>query len=78
LSPLLFQKLIWQESSIAAKRIYYEPALKKIRDKMNTTARVVFYHGSWYFGQPSIEELRQDLRQFSRKCRPDWDIATPR
>jgi hypothetical protein len=36
------------------------------------------YHGSWYFGQPSIEELRQDLRQFSRKCRPDWDIATPR
>jgi hypothetical protein len=36
------------------------------------------YHGSWYFGRPSIEALRQDLRQFSRKCRPDWDIATPR
>ena len=36
------------------------------------------YHGSWYFGRPSIEELRQDLRQFSRKYRPDWDIATPR
>ena len=34
------------------------------------------YHGSWYFGRPSIEELRQDLRQFSRKCRPDSDIAT--
>jgi hypothetical protein len=35
------------------------------------------YHGSWYFGRPSIEELRQDLRQFSRKYRPDWDIAHP-
>ena len=36
------------------------------------------YQGSWYFGRPSIEELRQDLRQLSRNCRPDWDIATPR
>jgi hypothetical protein len=36
------------------------------------------YHGAWYVGWPSIEELRQDLRQFSRKCRPDWDIATPK
>jgi hypothetical protein len=35
------------------------------------------YHGSWYFGRPWIEELQEDLRQFSRKCRPDWDIATP-
>ncbi|MDE3159974.1 MAG: hypothetical protein KGM92_14500, partial [Acidobacteriota bacterium] len=36
------------------------------------------YHGSWYFGRPSIGELRQELRQSSRKGRPDWDIATPR
>jgi hypothetical protein len=36
------------------------------------------YHGSWYFGRPSIGELRQELRQFSRKGYPDWDIATPR
>jgi hypothetical protein len=37
------------------------------------------YHGSWYFGRPSIDELRQELRlrAVSRKCRPDWDIATP-
>jgi hypothetical protein len=36
------------------------------------------YHGSWYFGRPSIEELRQDLRAVSRKCRPDCAIATPK
>jgi len=34
------------------------------------------YNGYWYFGRPTIEELRQDLRAVSRKCRPDWDIAS--
>ena len=40
---------------------------------------VVFkiYNGYWYFGRPTIEELRQDLRSVLRKCRPDWDIANP-
>jgi len=35
------------------------------------------YNGYWYFGRPSIEELRQDLRAVLRKCRPDWDITQP-
>ena len=34
------------------------------------------YNGYWFFGRPTVEELRQDLRAISRKCRPDWDIAT--
>jgi peroxiredoxin len=34
------------------------------------------YNGYWFFGRPTIEELRRDLREVSRKCRPDWDIAT--
>jgi peroxiredoxin len=40
---------------------------------------VVFkiYNGYWYFGRPTIEELRQDLRAVTKKCRPDWDITTP-
>jgi peroxiredoxin len=40
---------------------------------------VVFkiYSGYWYFGRPTIEELRQDLRAVSRKIRPDWDITRP-
>jgi hypothetical protein len=24
-----------------------------------------------------MEELRQDLRAVTKKCRPDWDITTP-
>lgn len=40
---------------------------------------VVFkiYDGYWYFGRPTIEELRQDLRSVLKKCRPDWNISTP-
>ena len=35
------------------------------------------YNGYWFFGRPTVEELRQDLRAVIRKCRPDWDITTP-
>jgi peroxiredoxin len=35
------------------------------------------YMGYWFFGRPSVEELRQDLRVVTRKCRPDWDITDP-
>jgi peroxiredoxin len=33
------------------------------------------YNGYWFFGRPTIEELRHDLRAVLMKCRPDWDIA---
>jgi hypothetical protein len=29
------------------------------------------YNGYWYFGRPTMEELRHDLRAVSKKCRPD-------
>jgi peroxiredoxin len=35
------------------------------------------YNGYWFFGRPTIEELRQDLRAVTQKCRPDWDITAP-
>jgi len=35
------------------------------------------YNGYWFFGRPTPEELRQDLRAVIRKCRPDWDISAP-
>ena len=35
------------------------------------------YNGYWFFGRPTIEELRHDLRAVSMKCRPDWDITAP-
>ena len=34
------------------------------------------YMSYWFFGRPTIEELRQDLRAVTRKCRLDWDITT--
>ena len=35
------------------------------------------YNGYWFFGRPTLEDLRQDLRAVPKKCRPDWDITTP-
>ena len=35
------------------------------------------YMGYWFFGRPTVEDLRQDLRAVLKKCRPDWDITTP-
>jgi peroxiredoxin len=33
------------------------------------------YMGYWFFGRPTLEDLRQDLRAVLKKCRPDWDIT---
>jgi hypothetical protein len=35
------------------------------------------YNGYWFFGRPTLADLRQGLRAVTRKCRPDWDITTP-
>lgn len=34
------------------------------------------YNGYWFFGRPTVEELRLDLRAALRRCRPDWDISS--
>jgi peroxiredoxin len=33
------------------------------------------YNGYWYWGRPSVEELRLDLRALLRKIRPDFDLG---
>jgi peroxiredoxin len=35
------------------------------------------YNGYWYWGRPSFEDLRHDLREATREIRPDWDPALP-
>ncbi|MGZ6097469.1 MAG: peroxiredoxin family protein [Myxococcaceae bacterium] len=35
------------------------------------------YNGYWFFGRPSVEELRRDLRAVLQRCRPDWDLSDP-
>ena len=35
------------------------------------------YMGYWFFGRPTVEELRLDLRAVTQKCRTDWDLSRP-
>ena len=35
------------------------------------------YNGYWFWGRPSVDDLRRDLREVTRQIRPDWDLATP-
>jgi hypothetical protein len=37
----------------------------------------VCHNGYWFWGCPSPEDLRQDLRSVTQKIRPDWDLAAP-
>jgi peroxiredoxin len=32
------------------------------------------YNGYWYWGRPSMEELRRDLRGITRSIRPAWEV----
>jgi peroxiredoxin len=31
------------------------------------------YGGYWYWGRPTMDELRRDFREVTRALRPDWD-----
>jgi len=35
------------------------------------------YNGYWYWGRPSTDDLRRDLREVFMKVRPDWDLGAP-
>ena len=36
------------------------------------------YNGYWFWGRPSAEDLRHDLREVMRDIRPDgWDLSAP-
>jgi hypothetical protein len=35
------------------------------------------YHGHWFWGRPSFDDLWRDLREVSREIRPDWDLSAP-
>jgi peroxiredoxin len=35
------------------------------------------YNGYWFWGRPSPEDLRHDLRQVTSEIRPDWELSTP-
>ena len=35
------------------------------------------YNGYWFWGRPTVHELHLDLREVTKRCRPDWKIDTP-
>jgi peroxiredoxin len=35
------------------------------------------YNGYWFWGRPSADDLRRDLREVTREIRPDWELAAP-
>jgi len=35
------------------------------------------YNGYWFWGRPSIDDLRRDLREATREICPDWDPSAP-
>ena len=32
------------------------------------------YNGYWFWGRPTLDDLRQDLRAVTRARRPDWEV----
>jgi hypothetical protein len=34
------------------------------------------YNGYWFWGRPSVEDLRRDLREVTREIRLDWGGCT--
>ena len=54
-----------QHDPMIPHTIVLEPVLKVYR----------VYNGYWFFGRPTTEELRGDLRTVLQRCRPDWDIT---
>lgn len=35
------------------------------------------YNGYWYWGRPTMEELRQDMREITMRVRDDWEVPGP-
>jgi peroxiredoxin len=48
----------------------YVPAVFVLRPDLTIHSA---YNGYWFWGRPTNEELRQDLRAVTRAIRPDWD-----
>jgi hypothetical protein len=56
---------------------YYDPMIPHTLVLKPGLVIYSVYNGYWYWGRPSIEDLRRDLREVTREIRPDWDLAAP-
>jgi peroxiredoxin len=48
----------------------YRPTCLVITPELVVTAE---YNGYWYWGRPTMDELRRDFRDLTRTLRPDWE-----
>jgi len=76
----------WTFLSDSARRYQGELGLLETTDTLHRpyvpTTFTVFpdlrihrvYNGYWYWGRPTLEDLRQDLRAITRDLRVDWDV----
>ena len=76
----------WTFLSDAGRRYLDELDLRETTDTLNNpywpasftlypalTIRSVFT-GYWFWGRPTVEELRGDFREISREIRADWEV----
>lgn len=49
----------------------YRPAAFTLRPDLTIHAA---YNGYWYWGRPTMEDLRQDMRAISRAVRQGWSL----
>jgi peroxiredoxin len=78
----------WTFLSDSERRYLDELALREVADTLNNPYLpasfvltpdleiVAAFNGYWYWGRPTIEEIRQMFRAVSRAIRPDWDPPT--
>ena len=56
---------------------YYDPMIPYTLVLKPGLVIYSIYNGSWFWGRPSFEDLRRDLREVTREIRPDWDLTAP-
>lgn len=78
----------WTFLSDAARRYVDELGLVEVSDSVHRPYLPIClvlkpdltvhtsYLGYWFWGRPTMEELRQDFRALTRAIRPDWDPST--
>ena len=51
----------------------YQPAAFSLLPDLTIHAA---YNGYWYWGRPTLEDLRRDMREITRTIRPDWRVPS--
>jgi peroxiredoxin len=79
----------WTYLSDASRRYIEELDLLETTDTVNRpyvpTVFTLFpdltihsvYNGYWFWGRPTEEQLRRDLREITRAIRPNWEVPRP-